>query len=86
MVWWGLLRWVSKATEKISTFSPTGGVCQAVTARWGRAPCTPPSSTHFQVLDVNNKQTWMSEENEISFPEGGIFLLAGWKVPSYVLV
>lgn len=63
----------SKATEKRSTFSPTGGVCQAVTAQWGSTPCTTSNSTHFQVLGVNNKQPWILEVNEISFPDCGIF-------------
>lgn len=46
---------VAKATEKRSTFSPSGGVCQAVTARWARTPCTPATSTHFQVRKTTSK-------------------------------
>lgn len=76
---------VAKATEKRSTFSPSGGVCQAVAARWARTPCSPCTSTHFQVRKQANMDLrggWNQP------PQGGIsrLVLAGWKVTSYVLV
>lgn len=31
------------------------------------------NTTYFQVLDVNSKQTYISEEDEITYPEDGIY-------------
>lgn len=33
------------------------------------------NTTYFQVLDVNSKQTYISEEDEITYPEDGIYSL-----------
>lgn len=33
------------------------------------------NTTYFQVLDVNNKQTYILEENELTDPEDGVYSL-----------
>lgn len=59
-------RWVSKATEKRSTFHPLMVFLSHTLNTHAHLQNTVQTfnTTYFQVLDVNNKQIYISEENE----------------------